>query len=347
MMVARGLRSGAATMIVALPTFWSMQQLALWRKPPVNAIVFAVMLGIALPRALARARWADAPAIGVLLGPACAAAVGCGMLLSDGGASRAVGAVAFSAGAAIAVWLRRFGSAWRAAGTVASTLFLAVLVRLAPLPRTWSQLGWMLVAAGVALVWALALRCLTVAVRPAPSRRPAAGLPASTRMAVQLGCGTLASFAAAQWLDPDHLVWPVLTVMVVHSANRGRGDVLRKGAQRTVGALVGTGAGTVLGGLFQTGSRTALVALFAVLALAAAARPYGYLFWSAGVTAALVFLYSYFGESGADLLARRLLGIAVGGAIGMTAAWFVLPVRRRGRSIRLGGPGNRPPTLDT
>ena len=205
----------------------------------------------------------------------------------------------------------------------------------------------MLVAAGVALVWALALRCLTVAVRPAPSRRPAAGLPASTRMAVQLGCGTLASFAAAQWLDPDHLVWPVLTVMVVHSANRGRGDVLRKGAQRTVGALVGTGAGTVLGGLFQTGSRTALVALFAVLALAAAARPYGYLFWSAGVTAALVFLYSYFGESGADLLARRLLGIAVGGAIGMTAAWFVLPVRRRGRSIRLGGPGNRPPTLDT
>ena len=117
--------------------------------------------------------------------------------------------------------------------------------------------------------------------------------------------------------------------------------------QRTVGALVGTGAGTVLGGLFQTGSRTALVALFAVLALAAAARPYGYLFWSAGVTAALVFLYSYFGESGADLLARRLLGIAVGGAIGMTAAWFVLPVRRRGRSIRLGGPGNRPPPLDT
>ena len=343
MMVARGLRSGAATMIVVLPTFWSMQQLALWRKPPVDAIVFAVMLGIALPRALARARWADAPAIGVLLGPACAAAVGCGMLLSDGGASRAVGAVAFSAGAAIAVWLRRFGSAWRAAGAVASTLFLAVLVRLAPLPRTWSQLGWMLVAAGVALVWALALRCLTVAVQTAPSRRPAAGLPASTRMAVQLGCGTLASFAAAQWLDPDHLVWPVLTVMVVHSANRGRGDVLRKGAQRTVGALVGT----VLGGLFQTGSRTALVALFAVLALAAAARPYGYLFWSAGVTAALVFLYSYFGESGADLLARRLLGIAVGGAIGMTAAWFVLPVRRRGRSIRLGGPGNRPPTLDT
>lgn len=45
MMVARGLRSGAATMIVVLPTFWSMQQLALWRKPPVDAIVFAVKIG--------------------------------------------------------------------------------------------------------------------------------------------------------------------------------------------------------------------------------------------------------------------------------------------------------------
>ena len=181
------------------------------------------------------------------------------------------------------------------------------------------------------MTWALTVRTLSGLTeppsRPEPPRRRRGGPQASTRMAVQLGCATAASFAAAQLMDPDHLVWPVLTVLIVHSANQGRGDVLWKGAQRIIGALAGTAIATVLSTWSSTGEASTLVALFAILAVAAAARPCGYAFWAAGITAALTFLYGYFGESASEMLGHRLLGVLVGGAIGMASAWFILPVR--------------------
>jgi len=243
-----------------------------------------------------------------------------------------VGAVLFAVGVAFPIWLRRFGLAWRNAGTIASFPFLAVLVQPTPPTVTWEFLGWMMLGAGVALAWALLVRCLTgaeseVVEETAPIPRRQSGVAASTRMAVQLGCATGLAFAVAQALDPDHLVWPVLTTLIVFSGNRGRGDVLVKGAQRLAGALVGTGLAGLGYGLFSAGDATAVVVLFAVLALVAVARPYGYVYWAAGVTGSLVFLYGYFGQSSLDLLAHRLIGILCGGVLAMTAAWFILPVR--------------------
>ncbi len=325
------LRSGVETMTVVLPTFWSMLQLGTWWSPPIDSIVFAVMLGVALPRAL---RTVDRPELLAALGMFTAssgAAIGCGMLLTPDTALRALGAVAFSAGVAILVWQRRFAPTLRRPGVIASTPFIAVLVSPKSIDRTWGLMGWMLVAAGVAMTWALATRALRGLPPPSPSRessrRPRSGPRTSTRMAIQLGCATAASFAAAQLMDPDHLVWPVLTALIVHSANQGRGDVLWKGTQRVVGALAGTGIATVLSTWSSTGEATTLVALFGILAVAAAARSCGYVYWAAGITAALTFLYGYFGESATDMLGHRLLGVLVGGAIGIASAWFILPVR--------------------
>lgn len=146
-------------------------------------------------------------------------------------------------------------------------------------------------------------------------------------MAAQLALAVGAAFAFGQWTDPDHLVWPVLTVLVVHSANRGRGDVLWKGIERTVGALAGTLIATLLSGLLPAGDSLAIVAIFAILALGAALREISYAYQAACTTAALAFLYGYFGQGGTGLLAHRLLGVTVGAVIGIAAAWFVLPVR--------------------
>lgn len=328
--LATGARAAAATMIVVLPTFWSMLQLGAWWSPPLDAIVFAVMLAVAAPRALARASWGQVPLAVALFAVVCAGAVGCGMLLATAGGWRALGVVLFSVGVAVPIWLRRFGPAWVAAGTLAALPFLAVLVQPMPAEASWAFLGWMLLGAGIALAWALVARSLT-APDPAssgsrPSRRTA-GPSASTRMAIQLGCAAAAAFGVAWLLDPDHVVWPVLTVLIVHSGNRGRGDVLAKGVQRIIGALAGTGIAALVGGLFGAGDPTAPVVLFAILAVAAAIRPYGYVYWAAGITAALVLLYGYFGQSGIDLLGHRLLGILAGGAIAIAAAWFLLPIR--------------------
>jgi uncharacterized membrane protein YccC len=158
--------------------------------------------------------------------------------------------------------------------------------------------------------------------RPAPRRAAP-----STRMAIQLALAVGAAFAVGQWTDPGHLVWPVLTVLVVHSGNRGRGDVLWKGTERTIGALAGTIIATCLTGTLPPGDNLAIVAIFAILALAAGLREISYAYRAACTTAALAFLYGYFGQTGTSLLAHRLLGVLAGAALGIAAAWLVLPIR--------------------
>jgi uncharacterized membrane protein YccC len=316
--------------VVVLPVFWSVGQLSTWWHPPIDAVVFAVMLAVGLPRAVAPPGARHLPMAGAALLAGAAAAAGCGMLLDGASWQKAAGAAAFAIGAALPVWLRRLGPAWRASGTVAAVPFLAVLVHPFPDQASWSFLGWMLLAAGIAYAWAAAIRVLAVpGATPAAPARPAASrrVAASTRMAAQLALATGAAFAFGQWTDPAHLVWPVLTVLVVHSGNRSRGDVLWKGAERTAGALAGTAIATWLTGLLPPGDSLAIVAIFAILALAAALREIGYAYRAACTTAALAFLYGYFGQGGPGLLAHRLLGVLAGAVIGIAAAWLVLPVR--------------------
>ena len=64
------------------------------------------------------------------------------------------------------------------------------------------------------------------------------------------------------------------------------------------------------------------------IALAAALREISYACHAAATTAALAFLYGYFGQGRASLLGHRHLGVAVGAVIGIGVAWFVLPVTR-------------------
>ena len=66
-----------------------------------------------------------------------------------------------------------------------------------------------------------------------------------------------------------------------------------------------------------------------MIAFAVWLRPVNYAFWAFSVTAALAFLYGYFGESGAGLLGTRLEAILLGAAIGASATWLLLPVRSR------------------
>jgi uncharacterized membrane protein YccC len=142
-------------------------------------------------------------------------------------------------------------------------------------------------------------------------------------MAVQMMLTLAVAFVVGEWLFGDHWPWLVLTGYIVAAGNRGRGDVLVQGLHR----LAGTVAATLLAGVFSPGDRTAVVAVLFTLGLALLARPYGYAYWAAGVTAALAFLYGYYGQGGAGVLAARVGAVAVATVLAVAIAWWVLPIR--------------------
>ncbi len=69
---------------------------------------------------------------------------------------------------------------------------------------------------------------------------------------------------------------------------------------------------TLIGEAFSPGDDRGITALFAVLVMAAACRPFGYVWWTAGITVALTFRYEYFGQTGPEAFGHRLIGIAGG-----------------------------------
>ena len=142
-------------------------------------------------------------------------------------------------------------------------------------------------------------------------------------MAAALSC----AFVLGHYVFGSHWIWVVLTAYIVCSGNRGRGDVVHKSAMRVIGAACGTLVATGLSGLLPQGDATSIVLIFVVIAFAVWLRPINYAFWAFSVTAALAFLYGYFGEGGAGVLGTRLEAILLGAAIGATATWLLLPVR--------------------
>ncbi|MCL2478053.1 MAG: FUSC family protein, partial [Treponema sp.] len=329
--------AGIEMIAVVLPVFWSMIQLFAWWKPPLDAIVFAVMLGVMFPRAMKRIRLNQLHFAVIAAIAGSAAAAGCGMLIQDGTGLRILGAVLFAAGVALPVWVRRFGEIWKTSGTVFTMPFMAILVHPVALDQNAVFFGWELAAVAIALFWTLIVKVIAGeqgisgtqdSAQPVSAKKHE--LLSSTKMAIQLAAAIAAAFLYGELVDPDHLVWPVLTVLIVHSGNNGRGDLLWKGIQRTVSALLGVTIASLIAFNMPPGTSIEIVAIFAILVFAAMVREFSYMFWAVCIPAALVFLYSFFGQTGAELanhLAHRLLGVATGSAAGIISGFFILPVR--------------------
>ncbi|WP_316775180.1 FUSC family protein [Streptomyces sasae] len=252
-----------------------------------------------------------------------------------------VGAAVYTAGMALAIWIRRYGPAATKAGTLIALPLVALLVVPGPaLPPeaqsglvtwSWSALIAALACATVWLVQGLADRFGPWHPDPAPTpppRRSRLHPRPSTRMALQMAAGIAAAFTLGRLLFDDHWPWVVLTAYVAASGNRGRTDVLRKGIERLIGACVGTLLATGLAAAGITG-HTAVGLMFTVLTIALWLRPLNYAYWAAGMTCALSLLLGYFGQNAATLLPTRLEGIAVGAVLSVASAWWLLPVRKR------------------
>ncbi|MGI5327299.1 FUSC family protein [Actinomadura nitritigenes] len=325
--------AAASTMAAVLASFGSALLLERAAHLHADVVMQAVVLAVTLSRGHRGARPSDR-LIGFAVLPTVAfASVGLGTLMRD---DAFAGDAAFVALVASGVWIRRFGPHFTKAGTLMMLPAIALLVIPHGAPGAPStHLLWAPVVALIAYSWVTVVQVAVERpwragrVEPAPAPAPSKRLPASTRMAAQMGVALSAAFAAGHVLFPDHWSWVVLTAFIVCNGARGRGDALHKGLLRALGAAGGTVLAALVSGLFAPRDPDAVVLIFVVLGLAAWLRQRSYAYWAGGVTAALSLLYGYFGQSAVPLLDTRLEAILLGSAIGAAAAWFVLPFRTR------------------
>ncbi|MWA00155.1 hypothetical protein F8568_007160 [Actinomadura sp. LD22] len=326
----------ATTMTAVLASFGSALVLEHAAHLHTDAVMQAVVLSVTLSRGHRGARLPDR-LIGFAVMPAVAlVSVALGILMRD---DAFAGDAAFAALVTSGVWIRRFGPRFTKAGTLMMLPAIALLVIPHGAPGAPStHLLWAPVVALIPYFWVTAVQVAVErpwrigrieAAAPARASAPSRRLPASTRMAAQMGVALCAAFAVGHLLFPDHWSWVVLTAFIVCNGARGRGDALHKGLLRALGAAGGTVLAALASGLFAPRDPDAVVLIFVVLGLAAWLRQRSYAYWAGGVTAALSLLYAYFGQSAGPLLQTRLEAILVGGAIGVGAAWAILPFRTR------------------
>jgi hypothetical protein len=253
-----------------------------------------------------------------------------------------IGDALFVLALATAIWIRRFGPHATKAGAALTLPFIALLAMPGQAAPSAADHLWAAVIAAGSAVCVSAVQLSASRVGFIPRTAKATALPASpashrspkrllasTRMALQMGASVGAAFVVGRLIYPHHWTWVVLTAYIVCSGARGRGDVLHKGALRTVGAASGTIVAVWIAGYFGPHDGRSVALIFAILAFATWLRSVSYAYWAACVTAAISLLYGYFGENAPALLETRLEAILVGAVIGTAASWLILPIRTR------------------
>lgn len=256
----RHLRATVVTMATVLGTYgWALlvEHLAgLHADSLVQAVVVASALG-RVQRALDRT---DRAVACLVLPCATAGATELGTLIRQ---QPGLGDAVFVLGMTAAIGVRRFGTRATRAGTLVVLPLLAVLVVPAGVAPTDgpARADWAALTALFAVVWGTLLTWAAhrTGVLPRPPaawvvRGPATARPGpapSTRMALQMATALTAAFVVGRTVWPDHWAWVVLSAHLVCGGARSRGDVLVKGAWRTLGAAAGTLAGSALPGTFD------------------------------------------------------------------------------------------------
>jgi len=329
------LREAALTLLAMLATLACSQALA----PGVASGVLGVVLSLSLARShLAgerRGAWEALLALPLVA----LASVGVGHLLH---VAPWLGAMVFVAAMAASIWMRRFGARALRAGSLIALPLVTILVAPPLPPSGRGGLPALLVPVAVALA---ALACVLLAQwlgralrwlaapEPATLDASAADAPGTmrpsphTRMALQMAAALAASFAVGYLAFPSHWRWIVLTAFIVNSGNRGRQDVVYKSALRVLGAAGGTLVAMLVAHQVPIGGPLAMGAMLASVFLGVWLRPWGYGWWALFVTLALALLQTFQPAAAPLLLWQRLVEIVIGAALGLSAAWFVLPVR--------------------
>ncbi len=155
------------------------------------------------------------------------------------------------------------------------------------------------------------------------------GLPLSTRQAIQVGIATSLAIVVGELVSPARWYWAVLTAFLIFAGTSSRGDVLSRGSQRIVGTIGGVLAGMGLAVLVSGHELLSLEVMFSCAFLALYLVRISQTMLALWITAVLAVLYGLIGQFSVQTLVLRIEETTVGAAMGMLAAYLVLPKRSR------------------
>jgi hypothetical protein len=167
------------------------------------------------------------------------------------------------------------------------------------------------------------------AAHPATGTGEPGGLRLSTRQAIQVGIATSLAILAGELVSPARWYWAVLTAFLVFAGTSSRGDVLSRGWERIVGTLGGVLAGMGLAVVVSGHELPALLLTFVCVFLGLYLARVSQMLMAFWITAVLALLYGLIGQFSVQTLVLRLEETAAGAAMGMLAAYLVLPKRTR------------------
>lgn len=155
------------------------------------------------------------------------------------------------------------------------------------------------------------------------------GLALHTRQAVQVGVATSLAIVVGELISPARWYWAVIAAFVVFAGTASRGDVLSRGWARAVGTAGGVVAGMLLALLVGGNVVASLALLFVCVFLALYLVRISQAMMAFWITAVLALLYGVIGQFSVQTLVLRVEETVVGGALGMLAAYLILPTRSR------------------
>ncbi|MFD1966425.1 FUSC family protein [Pseudonocardia alni] len=164
---------------------------------------------------------------------------------------------------------------------------------------------------------------------PPAGRDRFGGLALHTRQAVQVGVATSLAIVVGELISPARWYWAVIAAFVVFAGTASRGDVLSRGWARAVGTAGGVVAGMLLALLVGGNVVASLALLFVCVFLALYLVRISQAMMAFWITAVLALLYGVIGQFSVQTLVLRVEETVVGGALGMLAAYLVLPTRSR------------------
>lgn len=336
---AEDICAAAVTIVAMVAAFCTVYRIAMLYHAGANAGILSAVLVMTQSRRGAaghdRSLFAElAVFLFVALG---AAAVG--WLLHN---AFVMGATVFVAIVSLSVWTRRFGDNIRRIGSLLALPLVAVLVvparpnapggvpvdMLLVFVAGAAAFGWLFVLTHLAERIGMRAQAGRAANPPVsePQRAPK-GMPASTRMAIQMAIALTAAFAIGRLAFAQHWSWIVLTVYIVCIGASSRGDVLYKGLLRLGGALGGTIAAALVQHLFVPHGVETAALIFAVLFAGICLRSINYAWWAASATLVISLLQASGARPASGSLDLRLEEILIGAACAVATAWFVLPIR--------------------